>query len=76
VLSFVRENERDKVFAVVNLSAEPRAVTLAETLYYGSYTDYFSGVSVAFDAPVRLDLEPWAYRIYVHQGPTGPEDGT
>ena len=65
VLSFGRENERDKVFAVFNLSPEPRAVTLGETLYCGSCTDFSSGASVTFDSLARLDLEPWGYRIYV-----------
>ena len=33
VFSFVHQNERDKVFAVLNLSAESRTVTFGESLW-------------------------------------------
>ncbi len=67
VLSFVRENERDKVFAVFNFSAEPQAVTFAETLHYGAYTDYFTGEPAEFAGPTDMVLEPWGYRVYVQK---------
>jgi glycosidase len=65
VLSFVRQNERDKVFAVFNLSAETQTVTLSETLYHGEYADYLSGETVAFDGPTEVTLAPWQYHVYV-----------
>jgi hypothetical protein len=65
VLSFVRRNERDKVFVVLNLSPEPQAVSFRESLYHGAYTEYFSGEPVQFSASLRLALEPWAYRVFV-----------
>ncbi|MFI5337485.1 MAG: alpha-amylase family glycosyl hydrolase, partial [Opitutales bacterium] len=43
VLSFVRRNGRDKVFAVLNFSPVPQTVTFGEGLFPGTYTDYFSG---------------------------------
>lgn len=65
VLSFVRRNERDKVFVVINFSAEVQTVTLRETLYHGAYTEYFSGQQVTFRGESSLTLEPWSYRVYV-----------
>jgi hypothetical protein len=65
VLSFVRANERDRVFAVFNLSPEPRAVTLREELYFGTWRDAFSGRPIEFVEPATFDLAPWGYRVYV-----------
>jgi glycosidase len=66
VLSFVRQNERDKVFAVLNFSAESRTVTLYETLFHGAYREYFSGEAVEFAGAVQITLKPWEHRVYVH----------
>ncbi len=65
VFSFVRRNERDGVFAVFNFSDRPQTVTFDEGPHYGSYTDFFSGEAAEFAAGVWLELEPWAYRVYV-----------
>ncbi|MDX1530304.1 MAG: alpha-amylase family glycosyl hydrolase, partial [Rhodothermales bacterium] len=65
VLSFVRQNEADKVFAVFNLSDQPQAVTFEEALYPGAYTEYFTGEAVTLGAGAVVELEPWAYRVYV-----------
>jgi glycosidase len=65
VLSFVRANESDKVFAVINFSAAPQTVTFRETLYHGAYTDYFAKRTVALDASAKIVLEPWSYRVFV-----------
>ncbi len=65
VLSFVRRNDRDAVFAVFNLSALSQTVTFSEALHHGRYTDYFAGETVTFADGTGLSLEPWAFRIYV-----------
>ena len=46
VLSFVRQKDSDKVFAVFNFSNEPQTVTFVDSLYHGQYVDYFSQESV------------------------------
>src|SRR5512137_2043894 len=48
VLSFVRQNEADKVFAVLNFSPQPQVISMFEGLYYGAYHEYFSGEAVVF----------------------------
>ncbi len=65
VLSFVRQNQLDKVFAVINFSARPQTVTFHETLYHGVYQDYFKGESVELNSETQLALKPWEYRVYV-----------
>ncbi len=65
VLSFVRQNERDKVFGVFNFSERPLNVSFPESLHHGTYTDFFSGETVTFDASTQLDLEFWGYRVFV-----------
>lgn len=65
VLSFVRQNEKDKVFAAINFSDAPQSVTFAENLHHGRYINYFGGKSTELDASSRLELEPWGYRVFV-----------
>ncbi|MFN8374810.1 MAG: alpha-amylase family glycosyl hydrolase [Anaerolineae bacterium] len=65
VLTFVRRNERDKVFVVINFSAQTQTVTCAEALYHGTYTDYFNDKTVVLDGEARFTLAPWSYRVFV-----------
>ncbi|HNG93843.1 MAG TPA: alpha-glucosidase C-terminal domain-containing protein, partial [Acidobacteriota bacterium] len=65
VFSFIRQNEKEKVFAVMNFSDKPQTVTFSETLYHGKYTDYFSGETVEFPTTTQMQLKPWAYRVFV-----------
>ncbi len=65
VLSFVRQKENDKVFAVFNFSNESQAVTFAETLYHGQYIEYFGQEPVELTDSTELELPPWGYRILV-----------
>ncbi|WP_237057139.1 alpha-amylase family glycosyl hydrolase [Microbulbifer sediminum] len=65
VFSFIRENERDKIFAVMNFSGQEREVTFADTLYPGAYTELFSQQEVELDRGLSLRLPPWGYRVYV-----------
>jgi hypothetical protein len=66
VLSFVRYNEVDKVFAVFNFSNTGQTVTFDETLYHGSYTELFGKEPVELLESSQLTLEPWAYRVFVN----------
>jgi glycosidase len=63
IFSFVRANERDKVFAVFNLSPNDHTVNFAETLCHGDYLDFNAGVGVVVDAATSMDLAPWSYRV-------------
>jgi glycosidase len=65
VLSFVRQNDADKVFAVINFSGEPQNIAFKETLYHGKYTEYFTGEQAEMTESSQLKLEPRAYKIFV-----------
>jgi hypothetical protein len=65
VLSFVRLNERDKVFAVFNFSPAAASVTFADDLFVGSYQDFASGASLELGQGTKLDLPAWGYRVFV-----------
>jgi glycosidase len=65
VLSFVRRNEQDGVFAVFNFTERPQIVTFYDTLHHGAYTDYFSGKPFTFDGETQLELEFWGYRVFI-----------
>lgn len=65
VFSFIRANQRDKVFAVLNFSDEPVRVRFDDALHHGRYRDWFSDQTVSVDAATELDLQPWAYRVLV-----------
>ena len=70
VLSFVRQNDRDKVFAVLNFSKEAKAVSFEEAgLWQGTYTDYFTGERTELAAAAQVSLEPWGYRVFVREKP-------
>ncbi len=65
VFSFVRQNGQDKVFAVLNFSAEQQSVVFEDGLYHGQYLEYFSQEVVDLSGSTQLELEPWTYRIFV-----------
>lgn len=64
VLSFVRRNDVDKVFAVFNLSPEAQTVGFEQTLYHGKYRQFPEGEKVQLAAGSKLTLAPWEYRVY------------
>ena len=65
VFSFVRQNDHDKVFTVINFSAKPQTVTFKDNLYYGHYTEHLSGQPADLDANSKLTLKPWESKIFV-----------
>ena len=69
VLSFVRANEDDKVFAVFNFSNTSQTIAFNETLYHGHYTDFFSKEPVELQGSTQLTLEPWAYCVSCEVSP-------
>ena len=65
VLSFVRQDDESKVFAVFNFSAQEQDICFEERLHHGKYTDYFSQESIILDAGTQLRLPAWGYRVFV-----------
>ena len=65
VLSFVRQNSRDKVFAVFNFFDKRQVVAFSESLHHGNYIEYLSKDTMEFSQSTTLQLEPWGYRVFV-----------
>ncbi len=65
VLSFVRANDRDKVFAVFNFSGSPVRVGFADALFTGRYDEFATGRATALAEGARLELPAWGYRVFV-----------
>jgi len=65
VFSFVRANDKDKVFAVFNFSSEEHAVSFDESLYHGDYRDFSGGGAVKLSDDFELELKPWSYRLFI-----------
>ena len=63
VFSFVRQNEQDKIFAVINFSSKPQNVTFKDSLYHGKYNEYLSGQAAELDASSKVMLKPWVIRF-------------
>ena len=65
VFSFVRQNDKDKVFVVINFSANPQTVNFKDNLYYGNYTEYLSGQPSGLGEDSKMTLKPWESKIFV-----------
>ena len=64
VLSFVRGEGEDRVFAVFNLSPRSQEVGFELARHHGEFNDAMSGEGASVDAATSLSLAPWGYRIY------------
>ena len=65
IFSFVRKNEMNQVFAVLNFSPQPLTVTFKESLCLGRYREYFSGETAKIADGTQLSLPPWEFRVYI-----------
>ena len=65
VLSFVRQNEKDKVFGVFNFSPIHQTASFDEDLYHGDYIDFMNGQAANLLAGSMINLRPWGYHIFV-----------
>lgn len=68
VLSFVRQNERDKVFVVLNLSPGKQTFTFPDDhmpLVAGQYTDYLTQARITLDPTTTIILGAWESLILI-----------
>ncbi|NJB86216.1 glycosidase [Lewinella marina] len=63
VLSFVRQDENGKVFAIFNFCGEARTVRFSERLYPGVYTDGITGKQEEISVDEDVALQPWGWRV-------------
>lgn len=64
VLSFVRQNKENKVFAVFNFTGKDQEVSFQETLFQGSYIDHLTDLKVEMTGENELNLAPWEFKVY------------
>ncbi len=64
VFSFVRQNDENTVFVVINFSPQNQQVSFANAPHYGAYTEYFSGAAATFKADTELELAPWRWMVF------------
>jgi len=65
LFSFVRQNAKDKVFAVFNFSAQRQQARFNNALQHGNYHDFSSGENIRIDANTSFEMAPWSYRIFI-----------
>jgi cyclomaltodextrinase / maltogenic alpha-amylase / neopullulanase len=65
IFSFVREKDGNRVFVVLNLSNDSQEVVFTRyDQIRGEYTELFSNEKVNVADGFRIELAPWAYRVY------------
>ncbi len=67
VLSFVRQNEKDKVFAIFNFSSEKKDVSFEGSLHQGDYVEFETGKTLSITQDYSTSLGPWEYKIFFTQ---------
>ena len=65
VFSFVRHNEHEKVFVIINFSQEAVNVTFEEPLFEGEYCYWKGSATCKFSSQTTLELGPWQFDIWV-----------
>ncbi len=65
-LAFTRTKENNQLLAIFNLSPKPAECSV-KLPAAGTYQDYFSGETKTFGIDTKLDLDKWAYRVYVQK---------
>ncbi|MCK0127594.1 alpha-amylase family glycosyl hydrolase [Erythrobacter sp. F6033] len=64
VLSFVRGEVGERIFAVFNLSPRQHGVAFELARHHGNYTDALSNDPAQFSDDTSIPLAPWGYRIF------------
>ncbi|PPK85478.1 maltogenic amylase [Neolewinella xylanilytica] len=65
VLSFVRQDDASKIFAIFNFCAETRVLRFSERLYPGKYADGLTGNEQEISEGEEVSLQPWEWRVFV-----------
>ncbi|NNC95718.1 MAG: DUF5110 domain-containing protein [Chitinophagales bacterium] len=63
VLSYVRQNQENKVLAILNLSNKRQLVNIPTNYEQGVYRDFFSGDEIDIDKKLSVELEPGSYKV-------------
>jgi glycosidase len=64
IFAFTREKDGDKVFVVLNLSAETNTVNFSGGDFTGTYTELFTEEIKTIASDFSLAMDPWTYKVY------------
>ena len=71
IFAFTRQDEKDKIFALFNLSNQERTFTITGNGYIGTYRDVFNDKSVSLSENYQMTLPAWGYQILEKGGTSG-----
>ena len=74
--AFCRRDGQNRVVVIVNLTSQRQRVTIDVGDAAGDYTEVFTSKASTLKAKEDLDLEAWAYRVYVTVSDAQPRTGT
>ena len=63
LMTFVREKEDSRVYAIMNLSPYTIHADFNNGIYAGHYTNAITGEEVLLPVHLEYDIEPWGYTI-------------
>lgn len=63
VFAFMRYTQDKEAFVILNLSGEKQEITIPFGMA-GAYTSYFEEGSSVLNEGEKVELEPWAYKVY------------
>ncbi|HEX5625200.1 MAG TPA: alpha-glucosidase C-terminal domain-containing protein, partial [Saprospiraceae bacterium] len=67
VLAFKRKVPGDELICLFNCSNKPVSCNLVEGLDKAKYLEHFSKKKTALQPGHAIELEPWAYKIFIRQ---------
>lgn len=65
VFSFVRQNDKDKVFVMINFTSKPQTVSFTGSLHAGEYIDFLNDKPMTIEQDTEITLAPWSYHVLV-----------
>lgn len=67
VIAYARQNDKDAVIVLLNMSDEEREISYSPLSYIGNYVEVFSGDKMQTLPQSKETLPAWAYRVYERQ---------
>ncbi|HEY8688038.1 MAG TPA: alpha-amylase family glycosyl hydrolase [Chitinophagaceae bacterium] len=64
IFAFIRNNENDEVFVILNLSGEKIVYELFDQLLTGTFINVFTKERIDLFKKHYFELQPWDYRVY------------
>lgn len=65
IFAFTRKNDKEKIFAVFNLSNKERKFSFVGDEYIDTYSDFMTNTDKSFKKGEEISLKPWEFHIYL-----------